>query len=151
VLDLQPWSTLSELRRKLLLKTARTMLECGVTAKRYISAQFWWFNRYGRNKRGIVLLPQPWQLFGNAAKERLKRYSASLEEDRNRSVEVRQSEANQTDFTRETRKLREMATLLDVDKKDVLALAPTEFSREFLKKHGAWTEETRQQWVQEAD
>ncbi len=149
-ISIQQFEDLSIGYQGFLIRGAELAQRLGVTYRRFVSAQFWWFEKFDRDKRGYVKLPQLNQLVGQRAAERVQEYTESLEEDHDRKASNRTIDAAQSDHSRETRKLSQLRKLLGLGTKEVLRLVPTDFSRKFLEHHGVWSD-VGDSWIAESD
>lgn len=138
-IQIPSWRNVPEGDDKFFLKAAKMCSTLKVSPSTFVQAQFWWFERFGRSKRGRVMLPQLNHLVGESAFSRVTDYEDYLEASKYRKERPKE-ERYQSTRKREMRKLRQLVDLLKMTNREVLLSVPTEFSKEFLEGQGVWSE-----------
>jgi hypothetical protein len=127
-----PFSKILERTAQWFMKAAEDCSAAGAGAKQWVEAQFVRFQLYSR-KLNKFILPQPYQLCGEAATMRYTMFNASL-----RRLPDRRDKALEQ-HSREERKLKGLVRVCRQPESDVLLARPEEFTPGFLRYKGVWS------------
>lgn len=112
-------------------KAAEDCHSAGASAKQWVEAQFIRFQLYSR-KLNRHILPQPYQLCGEAAVMRYTMFKDSLQRRPDRQDKAFELHA------REERKLKGLVRVCRQLESDILFARPEEFTPGFLRHKGVW-------------